>query len=70
MQKLFDLNNPFFRPLWRRIAVIVVCLGWGLFEFTMGEPIWGALFVGLGLYCAWIFLFDYKPRAEPENKTD
>ncbi|TIU39371.1 MAG: DUF3329 domain-containing protein, partial [Mesorhizobium sp.] len=23
-----DYEHPFFRPLWRRIAVVVVCLIW------------------------------------------
>jgi hypothetical protein len=70
MGKLFDLHHPFFAPLWRRIAVTLLCLGWGLFEFVMGSPFWGTLFAGLGAYCAWVFLFDYKPQAEPEKKTE
>jgi len=68
MHKLFDLNHPFFRPLWRRIAIIAVCFGWGIFEFAMGAPFWGTLFLGLGVYCIWGFLFDFKPDAE--NKTE
>jgi hypothetical protein len=56
--------------MWRRIAVTLLCLGWGLFEFVMGSPFWGTLFAGLGVYCAWVFLFDYKPQAEPEKKTE
>ena len=23
-----DVDHPFFRPLWRRIALVAVCLGW------------------------------------------
>ncbi|WP_274426915.1 hypothetical protein [Chelativorans sp. YIM 93263] len=69
MHKLFDLYHPFFRPLWRRVAVIVVCLGWGIFEFSMDEPFWGALFSGLGVYCAWVFLFDYKPDTGTDSDT-
>lgn len=70
MNKLLDLHHPFFAPLWRRVAIIVVCLGWGLFEFVMGAPFWGTLFAGLGVYCAWVFLFDYEPRTETDKKTE
>ncbi|WP_011579801.1 MULTISPECIES: hypothetical protein [Chelativorans] len=68
MHKLFDLDHPFFRPLWIRLAIIAVCLGWGVFEFLMGNPFWGTLFVGLGVYCIWGFLFAFNPDAE--NKAE
>ena len=70
MHKLFDLDHPFFRPLWRRLIIIAVCLGWGVFEFVMGHPFWGTLFAGLGLYCIWGFLFDHRPRTESDSKTE
>lgn len=59
--KFLDSGHPFFRPLWRRVAVVLVCLGWGLFEFVSGSPFWGMLFTGAGAYAAWELLIAYAP---------
>lgn len=53
--KLIDFDHPFFEPLWRRIAIVVFCLGWAMFEFTIAEPFWGILFGAFGLAAAWSF---------------
>ncbi|TKT82544.1 hypothetical protein [Aquamicrobium sp. LC103] len=66
--QLLDASHPFFRPLWRRVAVVVVCLGWGLFEFASGAPLWGTLFVGAGLYSAWALLIAFKPEPDVEER--
>lgn len=58
---MFDLQIPFFIPVWRRIAVIVVCIGWGTVEFLTATPFWGTLFCGIGVYSAWQFFFDGWP---------
>ncbi|MCT7373805.1 DUF3329 domain-containing protein [Chelativorans salis] len=59
--QLFDADHPFFRPLWRRVAIVAVCLGWAAFEFASASPFWGALFGGVGVYCAWALLINYRP---------
>lgn len=53
--KFIDARHPFFRPLWRRVAVVAVCLGWALFEFASGAPFWGILFGALGLWAVYEF---------------
>ena len=55
--KLVDFNHPFFDHLWRRLAIIVVCLGWGVLEFYHDAPIWGIVLGGLGLYLIYGFFF-------------
>ena len=55
LARFLDPDHPFFRPLWVRVATVVVGLGWGLFEFSLGEPFWGIVFLGLGLYAGWSF---------------
>lgn len=55
MKKFIDGAHPFFRPLWRRIAVVAVCLGWAGFEFVSGSPFWGILFGALGCWAAYEF---------------
>lgn len=52
---LFDMHEPFFRPIWRRITVTSICLLWAAFEFATGSPFWGVIFAALGLYAFWQF---------------
>lgn len=63
---LFDVQIPFFRPLWIRVGIVALCLGWGLFELVSGAPFWGLLFLALGLWCAWQFFVVFDPR-EPDE---
>ncbi len=62
--KFLDVQHPFFRPLWRRVAVVAVCLGWAVVEFVHDAPFWGMLFGALGLYCGWQFFVAFDPPPE------
>ncbi len=55
--KIVDFNHPFFDQLWRRLTIIVACLGWSMLEFYHDAPIWGIVFGGLGLYLTYGFFF-------------
>ena len=69
-RKLFDLEIPFFLPVWRRIAAVTVAVAWGLFELSTGAVFWGMIFVGMGGIAAWKFgTADWESiaRAEEEN---
>ena len=57
--KLFDFDHPFFLPLWRRIAIVLVCLCWGGVELMRGAPIWAAFFIGMGGLAARNFLITF-----------
>lgn len=71
MNKLFDFNHPFFKPLWVRILVTGACLGWGMIEFMVGTPVWGALFCGLGVVAAYGLFVTFDPeKAEQAGKED
>lgn len=53
-------DEPFYRPLWRRVAIIAVTGVWAAFElFYSGEPLWMLLAVGIFLYSLWTFLITY-----------
>jgi hypothetical protein len=65
-----DAQHPFFRPLWRRIAIVVVCLGWAGLEFWSSQPFWGTIALGMAGYGAWSFLLNYKEPAEPAPPPD
>ena len=60
----FDLQIPFFIPVWRRCVLIGICLVWSAFEFFAGETFWGLLFVGLGALAAWQLFFSGWPEGE------
>lgn len=64
-----DSEHPFFRPLWRRIAIVVVCLVWAAVEFVTGAPFWGMIALGFGAYAVWQFLIAYNPPVE-DNKLE
>lgn len=61
-------DHPFFRPLWRRVAVVAATLGWSAVEWANGEATWGMLTLGLAAYGAWMFLITY-PKPAPEKET-
>ena len=54
-----DSSHPFFRPLWRRIAVLAVCFGWSAFEWANGETFWCILTLGMGAYGIWVLIINY-----------
>lgn len=60
--QLFEIQTDFFLPLWRRIAVVVSCLGWAALEFSTSGPFWGLIFMALGVYSIWQFFFDGWPE--------
>ena len=68
MDRFLDLNHPFFIPLWRRVLIVAVCLGWAAFEFlgSRGSPFWGVLFLAIGLYAGYAWFFAFHPR-EPDK---
>ena len=66
--KFIDVQHPFFIPMYRRVLVVVFCLGWAVFEFVggSGSPFWGILFGGMGLFCAHQFFIAFNPVLEPK----
>ncbi|MEZ5732502.1 MAG: hypothetical protein R3D97_09260 [Paracoccaceae bacterium] len=65
--KLIDVQHPWFRPLWRRVFVAGVTLGWAVLEFAMGGPFWGMLFGSLGVYLLHQFFIAFDPREDAEK---
>ncbi len=61
-----DFHHPFFIPLWRRVAIVAVCLAWGVFELVMGNTIWGLLFGGIGGLAAWHFFVTWGDGPTPD----
>jgi hypothetical protein len=66
--RIFDLQQPFFLSIWRRLLVVAVCLGWAGVEFATAAPLWGIIFGGLGIYAVWQFFFDSWPDRDENSK--
>ena len=64
---MFDMDHPFFRPLWVRLAVLAVCFGWALVELMSGSPGWAMIFGALGAYAGWSF---FGPRDDSRKDDD
>lgn len=66
--KMFNLAVPFFLPIWRRVAIVLFCVGWAAVEFLTGTPFWGILFLSMGVGAAWQFSqTDWVEVAEEEQ---
>lgn len=59
---LFEVQVPFFRPVWRRVVVTALCLGWAVFELSSGAAVWAALFGAAGVYLLWQFFIARWPQ--------
>ncbi|MEO1639908.1 MAG: hypothetical protein AAFU41_11765 [Pseudomonadota bacterium] len=53
--RLLDFDIPFFLPVWRRVAFVLVPLLWAMFEFSTGAVTWVLIFLGLGGIAVWKF---------------
>lgn len=65
---MIDVNHPFYRPLWRRIAIVAVTWLWMGFElFISKSGFWLAIAAGLAATTTWYFLIAWKdpPASEP-----
>lgn len=62
MRDFLDLQKPFYRPLWIRLTIVILCLAWAVVEFVSGTPFWGVLFGAIGLYAGYQFFVVFDPK--------
>ena len=68
---MIDPTDPFFAPLWRRVVIVALCLGWALFEVATGSPGWALMFGAAGAYAAFKLLGPgYRHAQEDKDKND
>ncbi len=65
---MFDFTHPFFRPIWVRVLVVALALGWALFEVVTGSPGWAIIFGVIGAVALWSLFIRYDP-ASSEKET-
>lgn len=66
--KLFDFNDPFYKPLWLRVGVVGFAGIWAVVEFVIGSPFFGVLFGALAAVAFYGLFVTFNPR-EPEDNT-
>lgn len=55
-------DHPFYRPLWRRVAIIAVTAVWlGVEALYARDPFWSVISAGVFAYAVWAFVIAYKP---------
>jgi hypothetical protein len=63
----FDVNHRAFRPLWIRVLIVAVILGWTAVEMRGGNMGWAMIFGAAGLYLAWAFFVTFRPPDDGEG---
>lgn len=59
--KIIDESHPFYKPLWRRVALVGVLAGWTAFEvFYTNDGMWMAVAGALFAYATWILLISWR----------
>lgn len=66
--KIIDPDHPFYRPLWRRLAIVGVTLAWACVEAWTGATGWAVFFFAVAVYAAWMLLVNYRPK--PDDAGD
>ncbi len=69
MDKFFDFNHPFYRPLWIRVLLVGLTGAWGAFEFWSGQSFWGAIFCGTSAICFYYLFIAFNPR-DPDKEGE
>jgi hypothetical protein len=58
-------EHPFYRPLWRRILIVLSTVIWAGFEVLVTQSgLFMVLALAIMVYAIWAFLIAYKPAEE------
>ncbi|MBY6152265.1 hypothetical protein KUV47_03485 [Vannielia litorea] len=66
MGDFFNLQHPFFRPMWRRVLATVLCFAWAGVELSMGATPWAVAFAVAGAWMAFQFFIAWTDPEEEE----
>lgn len=59
---MIDPDHPFYRPLWVRLSLCAICLGWAGFELYAGSLAFAFIFGAMGLYATLRFFWHPTKR--------
>lgn len=61
-----DVQSPALQPVWVRVTIVALCLGWALFELLGGAVFWAILFGSAGAYLFYQFFVVWNPGGGDE----
>ena len=67
---MFNLQDPFYRPLWLRIGIVALCAAWAVFEVANGSPGWGLFFAAIGGWAGWQFFVVWTDPKRPGEEAN
>jgi len=63
-------GETFFRPLWRRAAIVIACAAWVVVEWLHGDQTWTLIAAAVTVYGGWSLLYAYKAPSDDDGKQD
>ena len=67
MGSLFELRVPLFRPMWRRVALVIALFGWGLMEYVNQHGLWAIVFFAVGVMAVYQFFLAWKEPVDDKE---
>lgn len=62
----YEQRHPFYKPLWRRVAIVAVIVFWLAVEWVNGERgLWLAIAVAFLVYAIYTFFLTFPKDDEP-----
>ena len=58
----FEVRHPIFLPLWRRVLVAVLVVGWTIFELTIGSVFWAIVVGAAAVIIVRAFFINFDPE--------
>lgn len=69
--KHHEHEHPFYKPLWRRVAIVAVVAGWLAFEvFYSRSEVWMTLALAMLAYAVYVFFWTWPKQTDDPPKTD
>jgi hypothetical protein len=69
--KISERDNPFYRPLWRRIAIVAVVGAWAAWEVIyVKDSLWTMIALFFLGYAVWMFFITYRAPVEPKPPAE
>jgi hypothetical protein len=63
-------DHPFYRPKWRRVAIVALTAVWAAFEvFHVKDGFWTILAVAVFAYSLWAFILNWKETPPPDSSV-
>ena len=60
---ILGVRSPWFRPLWRRVALTGALFVWaGVEAYWLNNPGWFWMVLLVALYCLWHFFLTFDPQ--------